>query len=553
MTRTCAADLSRFAPSRWSGRVSVLVLLSSIAVAQLATAGEPSLPSWQRGEIVALPADACRELRIDRVGRGPLELRFATELLPTPSGPDLKSTGASVLIAAEDPERVTFQVYTPGGIFGRSSRVPAPLRWLRHGATLCVASGSRVVSCAPVAGEIAGTVLVPFGPGWQADVAGCAAFPIRDTASRSSLAWLAGFAALAAFAMRTSRRRVEVFAVAVCAASLACAAIAVTNPWRLPTLALLPGGAIASLLAAAAAQRGRRRPWVERAPWIALGLLTASAIGQVRYPVWSSAPVDPLVPSLWRDSADWHPRAAHQSLEFRGRPVAGVAPDAEQWLVLGGSVVFGEGVDASQTFTAIAQDLLRKDGDANVLNAGAQGWNIGNIDRLLADGLDSLPVTGIVIVSILNNATLPIAAAEPAGCDASLPIAYLCNVSRNQLVLAWPKVFLPKPGNLARYRSTLRALLARELALGRKVVLLDEIGEIDDRRWLWSTEAYRTVAREVAAEAGVPFHGVRDAIAPLAENERFLDGIHPTPAMHLLLGRRLYEVLREQRSAAISR
>jgi lysophospholipase L1-like esterase len=292
----------------------------------------------------------------------------------------------------------------------------------------------------------------------------------------------------------------------------------------------------------------RRRPWRERAPRIALALLVALALARVPHPVSNAAPAEPAVPPLWLDTASWHPIGPHQSLELRGRPLASLDPNAESWLVVGGSVTYGTGVEPHQSFPAVAQDLLRAHGDRKVLlNGGVQGWNLHNIDRWLADLGDALPLRGIVVASILNNATLPIAAPAGAGCERSLLRAQLCNASRNQLLFTWPKAFLPKPHNPERYRAALRRLVARERALGRRVVLLDEATEFEG--WLlvlWNAETYRAIAREVGAELGVPFHAVDAALAPLPMEQRFLDGIHPTAAAHALLGRRLAEILRAE-------
>lgn len=533
----------------WRGsHIAALLLVASLFVARPAVTASIPLPPWQRALEASLPVDTCRELQIPRVGQGVLELRFFAEPLLVPTGPDRKTTGASLLLAAANPQSVTTLIYDASGIYQETSQVRGPLRWMRRESELCLASGSELVSCARVAGEVRGTVLIAFGEGWEANVTGCAPFESEARRAGGTWPWLAAFLPLAILAASRSRRAADVIAIAVCAACFGVAAISTLDPWRLPSLAILPGTIAASMLVAAGALAQRRRPWRDRVPRIALALLVACAIARVPHPVQTAAPAKPVVPALWRDTANWHPRAAHQSLDFRGRPLSELRAGADTWIVLGGSVVFGDGVQAAQAFPAIAQDRLRGEGDPVVLNAGAQGWNIQNLDRLLADLIDGLPVTGIVVASILNNATLPIAGPEPDDCHRSLLRAYLCNVSRSQLMLSWPKAFLPKPRNPARYRATLRALLERERGLGRKVVLLDEVTEFDAGRgvWIWNTESYRAVARELASTFGVPFYPVADAIAEIPPAERFLDGIHPTPAAHLLLGRRLAEIVRAQ-------
>lgn len=508
-------------------------------------ADEPA-PAWERVGLVPLPTDECQELHIGRVGRGLLELRYFTEPLPRPTGPDLKTTGASLLLAANDLERASFLLYDASGIYPRTSRLPAPIRWQRHGSRLCIASGSLPVTCGSVAGEILGTLRIAFGPGWETSIAGCAPFPMAERPVGAWVAWLLGFTALAALVI--AQRPRNVWLVVASGGPFACAAVAALDPWLLPSVALLPAAAIAAILSTAWALIERRRPWTHRIPRIALGFSAISAIVCVPYPVWSNAPVKPVVPPLWFDTANWHPRAAHQSLEFRGRRLADVASGEPTWLVLGGSVAFGEGVEASQTFTAVAQELLRAAGDrTNLLNAGAQGWNIQNVDRFLVDFGDTLPVTGIVVASILNNATLPIVAPMDASCERSLLRAWLCNTWRSQLLLPWLKVILPKPHNPDRDRRILRSLLERELGLGRRVVLLDEASEMEGGILQpWDFDLYREIAREVGEEFDVPFHPVTDVAAELRPDERFLDRIHPAAAMHALLGRRLYEILREQ-------
>jgi hypothetical protein len=350
--------------------------------------------------------------------------------------------------------------------------------------------------------------------------------------------------ALAGFALRRARSGPERAGIALLVAVSGAIAIAAHDPWRIPFGGIVAATGVGQVVAAIGFARGRG--WRERAPWIGLALVAAIALQRVPHPVCVDAATPPAAPALWLDPANWHPRAAHQSLEFRDRAVASLAPADAHWLVLGGAVVFGDGVEAHQAFPAVAEDLLRAEGDrSRVFNAGMQGWNIQNIDRFLADLGDDLPLTGIALVSILNNATIPIAAPDAVGCGATMLRAWLCNAVRNQALFTWPKVFLPKPRNTERYRTALRALLEREKARGRRIVLLDEIGEIDAGWRIWDTETYREIARGVAAELGVPFHPVSDAVASLPPDERWLDGIHPTPAMHALLGKRLAEILRE--------
>jgi hypothetical protein len=407
-----------------------------------------------------------------------------------------------------------------------------------------VASGATPVFCARTGSEIRGTTQISFGAGWETRIAACAPLAIPAAPKGAWLAALAGFAALAVFAFRRERRRFERLALASFLACFAAIVLAAHDPWRLPFTVVVAAALAANAAAAIAVLRVR--DWRRRGIWVGLALCTAIALWRIPHPVRVAEATAPAVPALWLDPASWHPRAPHQSLELRDRPVASLAPGAPNWLVLGGSVAFGDGVAAYQAFPAVAQDILRASRDPiQLFNAGVQGWNIRNIDQLMADLGDALPLTGVVLVSILNNATIPIASPAAVGCDAAFLHAWSCNVWRSQAFFIWPKVLLPKPKGPERFGDALRTLLAREKQRGRKIVLMDEIGEIDAGLRIWDTETYREIARSVAAELGVPFYPVSDAVASLPPTERWLDGIHPTPAMHALLGKRLAEILRE--------
>lgn len=511
-----------------------------------ATNRADAVAPFERFGIVPLPAGECQELRILRMGAGVLEVRFFGAPPPIPAGPDPKTLGASLLLAAADLGRPSFLLYDESGIYQRSGRVSEPIRWMRRGSELCVASGHGSAFCGTTTDEIRGTIRIAFGAGWKAEIWSCPAFAPHERSMGAWFAALTGFVALAGLALWSSRRPRDVVVVGVWAAGFAGAMIAASDPWRLPGVVLLPSSAIAGAVLVALTLLERRRSWAHRLPHLALGMVVVAALLRVPHPVSVRAPAEAVAPPLWLDSANWHGAAAHQSLAFRDRPLAGVVPGEEAWLVLGGSVVYGAGVEASQTFTAVAEALLRADGRRIVLlNAGAHGWNVQHIDRLLQDLGDALPVTGIVLSSILNNATLPIAGPRSTDCERSLVRAYLCNASRAQQLFTWPKVFLPKPHNRERYRLALRSLLERELRLGRRIVLLDEVGEIDEGA-LWAPEDYREIAREISAQLGVAFHPVTDAYEALAPADRFIDGIHPTPAAHALLGRKLYAILRDR-------
>jgi hypothetical protein len=528
--------------------LAALAALAAMLAAPPAHAATP-LPPFERAELSRVPRDTCQELRVARAGEGHLEVRFFASTPLERTGPDPKVEGASLLLPGDDPERATLVAWDASGPYARSARVPAPWRWVVRDGRLCVASGADPVLCAAVATEPTRFVQIAFGPGWETDVVGCSTVA-RPAPARGAPTWGALLVAAAAAAVGLARgARARSVAVAAAAAG-APAVLAHLHPFAPlgPTGAAVSGLVGAVVLAGALA--ARRAHGRARLAFAALGLVTALAAVTAPHPVATPSPAPPAVPPLFTDAAFWHPRGPHQSLAFRGRPVAGVEASREVWLVLGGSVAFGEGVEADETFTAVAEARLRASGrDLDLDNAGAQGWNLAAIDRWLRDMGDALPVDGLVLVSILNNATLPIPGPRAAGCDASLLRAFACNRWRSLFFLTWPKVFAPEPHNPERHAARLRGLLERETALGRRIVLMDEpsAAQIHGGRFRWfGAEAYRAATRAIGADFGLALHPVADVLAALPADEAFFDGLHPTPAAHRLWGERLAEVLADE-------
>ncbi len=457
------------------------------------------LPAWQRSAPSALPDESCQELRIERTGSGPLEIRFLADAALGATGPDFKIDGASLLVPPGQTGHPSLVVFDEGGPHAATASVPEPLRWIRRGGELCIASGAAPKMCAELAGGTDRIRLLAHGEGWDVDVVRCGVVAAGS-----------GGGPRAAWAH---------FALGLGLGALALALLSL----------LLPG-------------RFRRGRVIRGTACVGAGLAAFSVPPAIE----THDPVPGVATPLLRDAAFWHPRAAHQSLEFRGRPVYTVDPERESWLVLGGSVTFGEGIEADETFVAKAEARLRSEGrPVDLYNAGAQGWNLHAIDTWLRDMGDRLAVDGIVIVSILNNATLPVLGDAPGGCRARLATHAACNRWRSPFFDVPLKVLLPRRANAERHRELLRRILERELALGREIVLLDEPKEpggiFDD--WLGVGRA-RAVTEAVAGEFGLPLHPVADALAPLGEGA-FLDGIHPTAEGHRVWGERLADVLAE--------
>jgi len=544
--------VTRRGPGAPKAAIRALAVLALLATADAALAAVP-LPPWQRVELSRVPPGECQELRIARVGEGLLQVRFFATSHLEATGPDLETEGASLLVPAADPERATLVVYDPSGPYARSARVAPPVRWSVGDGRLCVASGSEPRLCGAVAAAPTRFVEIAFGPGWETDVVGCSAIgrPAPRRGSWALAALLAAAVAGAAFVVRGALARGTAL-VLVGAASLALAAH--VRPFGLlgPDAAAGAGllGAcigLGALFARRASVATRGASVAPRGALATLGALVALVAATAPHPVAAPEPAAQVVAPLFTDAAFWHARGPHQSLEFRDRPLASLDPRRESWLVLGGSVAFGEGVETDETFTAVAEARLHEDGRAiDLYDAGAHGWNLAAIDRWLRDLGDAFPVRGLVLVSILNNATLPIPGPRPAGCDASLVRAWACNQWRSLFFFTWPKVFWPKPHNPERHAALLRGLLERETALGRGIVLMDEPSEAQIHGGLFrrfGADDYRAATRAIGGDFGLALHPVADALATLPEGEAFIDGIHPTAAAHRLWGERLAEIL----------
>ena len=522
-----------------------MVLLSAAAF------GEELVP-WQRQAAAGLGDGVCGELVLGRVGSGVLELRFFEAGTLALEGADPKRGGASVFVAAEDPQRPTLALYHPSGIYARSAQVPGPLRFGLRAGALCLASGEDVIACGTVLGSIDGVLQMPSGRGWEARIVPCAPFAMPARSKLVDLLVAGLVAAPVLFAWRRMATRRARAAVGVLgAAGLYALALAFdplgTSRWLPPGLPVAACGLVG---AASLLLPGRRR--VARVWLLALAVFMGGAIALAPHPVRVRAPAPPIAPALWHDTAHWHPRALHQELATRERPLTALRPDRETWLVVGGSVAFGDGVSPEEAFPAVAERLLRHEGrEIDVLNGGAQGWNVGNVDALLQAVGPELPLTGIVLVSILNNASFPVVGLPGACCDRGFLAAYACNQLRSIHFFQWPKALLPKPGNEARHADALRRLLAREQALGRRIVLMDEVtaaelaGETD---WWLGFEPVRRTTRNVAGSLGLTLEPVTEAFRSISPADAFLDGIHPSPEGHRQLGELLRRILSEPRA-----
>jgi len=525
-------------------------------IATAATAASAPMSSWRRTAEEAVAPGQCQQLTVEQAGSGFLELRLVPYPLP-PLGSDAKIAGASVFVSATG-DRATFVLYHTTGPYALTVSLNGSLRWSTDGTTICFADGSRPLACGHTHGEVRYAQRIPFGSGWETEIVPCAPF-ITPHALRPR-AWLllplaAVFAVLVA---RQARRRGglgDLIGIAIILAMATCTALAWVDPWWIDPSWLLVTAALAALWMLFRLLRSRGRG---QGTFIALAATAAVAMALVPHPLVSLDGVrardDAAAPPLWIDAAYWHFHSPQQELEFRGQPIGelpiGAAGEDELWLVLGGSVTYGWETDPQTTFTALAEQQLARAGHhVRLLNAGVGGWNLGQVDRVLRDIGDRLPLRGIVIVSVLNNAAFPIAAApHPPACT-TLLCAYAYNLSRNYLLSPVINFFLPAPGNQARFTALLDDIIARELARGRTVILLDETHEAQLRpawynRWVGGPqERYRTAARQVAAAHGLELHRVDDAVAALPPDQQFTDGMHLTPAAHVAVAARLAEIL----------
>lgn len=518
-----------------------------LAVALLAGAGSAQadpLPPWTRSAPLPLPENECQQLVVGRRGAAPLELRFPTAPLAA-TGTDAKRSGASLVVPPSPSDPASAVFFDRAGLYPAALSPGGSLRWHRRGRGLCFATSNGDAACGRTRRALGAVQLIAFAPGWRASLRPCPtpAPPGRGSPLPPSLLALA---LAVGGTLLVRRRRAETPWLVGLALPAAASFAAWLDPAgidprvALGTLALALALAVVRLL-----QRVRKL-----SGWDAAYALTALAVALAgeeiahpqSLPASKTSPPAPI-PSLWTDPAYWHPAAFHQTLSFRGDPPAG---EEKTWLVLGGSVTFGDGVAPEATFVKTAERQLRAAGHrVRLLNAGAQAWNLGQIDRLLRDLGASLAPDGLVIASVLNNAHFRLPEARPVWCDGRLLAATLCNLIRSPTRLALAKLLAPKPGNRGRFRRTLRAILDRARAQGRPVVLLDETSrwQIEasprDRRH----EAYRAAIRETAADYGLALHAVDRAVAAVPASARFLDAIHLAPAGHEAVGARLAEVL----------
>lgn len=525
----------------------LIAAFAPLLVAQAA----PADPAWLRSESLALPDRQCQELAIRARGEGPFEVRYAAQALPT-VGNDPKIAGATLLLSGAAAERATLLAHHESGYYPRHFALPGPVRWMRRGRTLCIASGSAPQVCARVAGRIETVTRTAFGDGWDTGILPCAApsWP-EATVGRSLLPGAFPVLLLLSLLARGGRR--AAWMAAIVAPGLVAGAVARLDPWLLDPVWVFASG-LGALPVAIHGLRGLRRDRATGALAVALAALVVAWLAWIPNPSWrvrgpaaAGAP-GPAAPPLWVDPAFWNPSAVQQSLRFRTVPVAEARVRAQAtWLVVGGSVVYGQAVAPEDTFVALAESRMRSEGlDVRLLNAGVPGWNLAQLDRALRDALDDLPVDGLVLHSVLNNAVFPLVG-EGGACSGGLLRAWTCNAARNYFVFTHLKLVLPKLRNHARYRETLRALLRRERALGRQVVIVEETSEheLDGAPMdAWVGGPYREIQREVARELGLPVHSLVPALSALPPDARFVDGIHLTRQGHAAAGAALAEILR---------
>ncbi|MGH0035627.1 MAG: SGNH/GDSL hydrolase family protein [Myxococcota bacterium] len=455
----------------------------------------------------------------------------------------------SLLVPSDPAAPAEVVLLHPVGPYARAVTLAEPIRWMRRGRRICFASGSSVAACGEASGSLRVSQRVALGAGWRTRLRGCAPFTVRHQAPWTPIVGgVLTAGALLALARRRGRRR----GLLLLAPSAGLVLLSGLAPWALdPRLDLLAIGVCVALAAsmAALALRGGAR---HRLAVAGCAALVAAWGVLVPHPVRVAGSSRALPGTtgeaeLWVDPALWNPVAPHQALATREEPLAALDDDGpETWWVVGGSVAYGVEVDPAHTFTAQAERRLRAAGHrVRLRNAAAPAWNLGQIDTFLRGLGDRLPVRGIVVASVLNNAGFSLHGPRPRGCEHTLAGATACALWRSPLHLAWLKYFLPKPGNLDRIRRTLGELIERERSLGRSVILLDETSRWQIGRHLRDgrDEAVRTALREVAAHRGLRLHPVADAVAAVPPDDRLLDAIHLAPAGHAAVGTRLAAIL----------
>jgi lysophospholipase L1-like esterase len=541
-----------------SGRVARRLVAVAAVVGGLLTVGSGACAldaPWQRSDARDLAAGDCQTLSIGRRGSGFLEVRLGPAPLPA-VGTDQKIGGASIFVSGTA-DRATLVLYDTSGPYDATVALDGPLQWRRDGQRLCIASGTRPLACGRTHGEATNVQRIAFGEGWDTSVAPCTvsfAPPAARPPARGLVAVALAAAAIVLLLgqVRHAPRLRDLVGTALAAGVVFWTLRAVFDPWWTdPVWPLVTAGAMAAWLPVCL--RGRPRRDAARLGAAAIVAVTSALL--VPHPVQivpGARVLDrPAAPALWIDAAYWHYHAPPQQLQSRGTRLADLG-DAQRatWLVLGGSVTAGDERDPAPAFTEVAERQLRARGyDVRLINGGVGGWNLGQLDAVLRDYADGLPLRGIVLVSILNNAAFRIAAPAAPRRSATLLGAYTHNLARNYLLFPAINYFVPKPGNLDRFGTLLDALLTREAALGREVVLLDETHDAELRpawytQWLAAAQLrYRERAQAVAAAHGLALHSVDDVLTALPPDARFIDGMHLTPAAHAAIGARLADVV----------
>lgn len=534
-------------------------LFVALYLSLLAVAPVHADAAWRRSRPTRVTTDGCQELRIHRRGTGLFELRLIPTAEGLPSvGFDPMTSGASIFLPP-DGDDVTFVVSDTSGMYELTLTVGGSIQWSKHERQLCFASSGQPLTCAQTSEEVRQVQRIAFGDGWKTEIIACSA-PPRPTFSWIPIAVFSLlFAGTTMLQLRRCARPGDYLGLALLVAVALYATLARVDPWRLSPMWGLVGTTIVGVLLLIRLLRGSPRQDV-----LLLALMVSSAAWAmtIPHPLQPAPPRNArarrAVPPLWIDAAYWGPLAPHQTLAFRtlDDDIAGIAAsdDEETWLVLGGSVVAGREVEAAETFPLVAERLLTDEGlPIRIVNAGVAGWNIGQIDRFLQDLGDRLPVHGIVMMSVLNNAAFPIRA-EPAIPQVhTLLGAYAHNLVRNYLLFITINFFVPKPGNIEAYKEVMSRLLERELGLGRRLLILDEThtNQMQPRRlnhWFYRRdETYRAALREVSGRFDLRVDPVVGALSTVPAADQFVDGLHLTRAGHAAIARELAALLKARR------
>jgi lysophospholipase L1-like esterase len=456
-------------------------------------------------------------------------------------------------------DRATVLLHHTTGPYETNLVLDGPIRWTKRGRKICFGSGSQTLACGVTHGEVEVAQQIPFGAGWDSEIVSCsrtiAPEQFVEDEQAAVLLALAGllFAGLGLLQIRLRTSVRDFFLPAVLLAIAGWGFVARIDPWWTSPLWPLATASVAlalSLIGLILSRTGRNVALAALALAVGLWVLL---IPHPLVPRDTSRLIDSRsAPPLWVDAAYWSVAAPHQRLGFPRRSFGELlGSDVETWLVLGGSVAAGREAGPNNTFTAVAERRLTVDGfRVRLVNAAVQGWNLGQVDRFLRDFAEALPVRGIVLASVLNNAAFRIVGPPTLPGCSTLACGLAHNIRRNYLLLPTVNFFVPKPANRARFQRLLAELLRREIDRGRAVVLLDESHDAQLRpRWynVWLSrphDAYRAAIREVASAHGIELHSVDDVLVELSPDEQFLDGVHLTRAGHAAVGARLAEILK---------